>query len=127
TGHPTGRAPCRTERSLEYLRQNAGHHLCFQTETSRNHRTSGAMNNAGYYRCPTINGETVIFVCEDDLWSINIDQRDANARRLTAGRGECSMPRFSPDGSMLAFTGREEWHPEVYVMPADGGTAKRLT
>ena len=32
---------------------------------------------SGYYRFPTINKSTVVFVAEDDLWSINIDNLKA--------------------------------------------------
>ncbi|MCA1830423.1 MAG: peptidase, partial [Actinobacteria bacterium] len=34
---------------------------------------------------------------------------------------------ISPDGAYIAFTGTEEAHAEVYVMPADGGSAVRRT
>jgi len=83
------------------------------------------VSEAGYYRFPTIHEEAVVFVCEDDLWTVPAS--GGVARRLTSNPGQASTPALSPDGTLLAFTGRDEGHPEVYVMPAEGGPAKRLT
>jgi tricorn protease len=79
----------------------------------------------GYYRFPTIHGDEVVFVSEDDLWLA--PATGGVARRLTANLGAVSHPCFSADGKWLAFVGREEGHAEVYLVSASGGPAKRLT
>ncbi|MDA1193465.1 MAG: peptidase, partial [Candidatus Poribacteria bacterium] len=80
---------------------------------------------SGYYRMPTIHGDAMVFVSEDDLWTVSAN--GGIPRRLTSNLGAANNPRFSPDGSLIAFTGREEGPSETYVIPALGGTAKRLT
>src|SRR5215467_9657783 len=83
------------------------------------------MSSQGYVRFPTIHQDRIIFVAEDDLWLVS--DEGGRAERLTAVVGEVSYPHFSPDGQLLAFVSREEGPSEVYVMPASGVVAQRLT
>ncbi len=78
-----------------------------------------------YLRQPTLHGETLVFVSDDDLWRVGAD--GGVAHRLTAGLGEAATPCLSPDGQWLAFISRDEAHGEVWLMPAAGGAARRLT
>ena len=81
----------------------------------------------GYYRFPTIHGDRIVFSSEGDLWSLETTAAAPTAVRLTAGIGDAEYPRFSQDGTRIAFSGSYEGAPEVFVISADGGEPKRLT
>jgi tricorn protease len=76
-------------------------------------------------RHPTISRTRIVFTFANDLWSVSRDGGDAV--HLTTGIGVESDPIFSPDGSQIAFTGEYDGNIDVFVMPAAGGTPKRLT
>ena len=76
-------------------------------------------------RKPSISKTQIVFSYGGDLWVV--DREGGDARRLTAGTGTQTDPAFSPDGSMIAFTGEYNGNKDVYVIPATGGEPKRLT
>jgi tricorn protease len=80
---------------------------------------------SGYYMHPTLHQDTIVFVCEEDLWSVPVS--GGTARRLTTSRGVVSRPQLSPDGTRIAFSARDEGPTEVYVMDAQGGPATRVS
>jgi tricorn protease len=76
-------------------------------------------------RFPTLHGDRIVFEAHGNLWEVA--RTGGTARRLTAEAGTDVMPRFSPDGRWIAFTGDYQGNRDVYVMAADGGTVRRLT
>ncbi|MEZ4237523.1 MAG: PDZ domain-containing protein [Myxococcota bacterium] len=78
-----------------------------------------------WLRHPTVSGDTVVLVCEDDLWTVPL--AGGLARRLTSGPGAYARPTFSPDGTLLAFDGTDEGVHEVYVVGREGGPVDRRT
>jgi len=82
-------------------------------------------NTTRLLRFPTTNDREVVFCYAGELYTVGKD--GGVARRLTSGPGYTSFSRFSADGKQIAFTSEYDGNREVYVMPAEGGTPKRLT
>lgn len=76
-------------------------------------------------REPTISDTHIVFVHAYDLWKVDRDGGDAI--RLTSNIGGEMSPHFSPDGSMVAFTGQYDGNQDVYIVPIEGGEPERLT
>jgi len=89
------------------------------------HSNVSANNEARLMRFPAIYGEQLVFSYAGDLYTVDSD--GGMARKLTSHNGYEVFPRFSPDGSQIAFTGQYDGNTEVFVIPAAGGSPKRLT
>jgi len=76
-------------------------------------------------RFPDIHGDTIVFVHGEDIWSV--PSQGGTANRLTIHDGQERFPKFSPDGSQIAFTGEYDGNNDVYVMDVYGGNITRVT
>ncbi|AYC40622.1 S41 family peptidase [Streptomyces griseorubiginosus] len=79
-----------------------------------------------YLRLPHLSGDLLCFVAEDDLWLAPLDA-PGRAWRLTVDRTKVGHPRFSPDGTRIAYTSWRSLVPEIHLAEVDGGPARRLT
>ncbi len=84
-----------------------------------------AQKEARLLRFPSIHGQQIVFSYAGDLYTV--ERSGGQARKLTTDPGYEMFSRFSPDGSLLAFTGQYDGNTEVYLMPSTGGVPKRLT
>ncbi|MBN2199818.1 MAG: PD40 domain-containing protein [Candidatus Aminicenantes bacterium] len=76
-------------------------------------------------RFPDVHGDTVVFVCGEDIWTAPAS--GGVASRITIHDGAEQYPKFSPDGSLIAFTGEYDGNADVYVMNRYGGHIRRVT
>jgi tricorn protease len=85
----------------------------------------GASGSPLLLRRPAVSRSQIVFNYAGDLWVVGRDGGDA--RRLTAAVGNETNPCFSPDGTLVAFTGEYDGNQDAYVVPVAGGTPRRLT
>src|ERR1039457_2380700 len=81
--------------------------------------------DARMMRQPAVSATQIAFVYAGDIWLV--DKSGGAAVRISSPKGEESFPRFSPDGTLLAFSGDYDGNEDIYVMPVTGGLPRRLT
>jgi len=74
---------------------------------------------------PSISKTQLAFIYGGDLWVSN--KKGQNLKKLTTSVASESDPHFSPDGKWIAFSSNENNNMDVYIIPANGGQATRLT
>lgn len=84
-----------------------------------------AQNETRLLRFPAIHDNQIVFTFSGDLYTVTTS--GGIARKLTSNDGFEMFAKFSPDGKQIAFTGQYDGNTEVYTIPSEGGTPKRLT
>jgi tricorn protease len=84
-----------------------------------------AQVDARMLRQPAISKDRIAFVYAGDIWLV--PRSGGTAVRLSSPAGEESFPRFSPDGSKIAYSAAYDGNLDVYVVPTGGGEPTRLT
>lgn len=86
---------------------------------------SQAQVNARMLQYPDVSSTHITFSYGGDIWIIS--KQGGVANKLTSAEGSETFPRFSPDGSQIAFSGNYYGNTDIYVIPSLGGLPKRLT
>jgi tricorn protease len=84
-----------------------------------------AQMDARLFRYPDISNTQIAFVYGGDVWLVA--KTGGLASRITSSPGEESFPRFSPDGTFLAYSANYGGNTDVYMLPLNGGLPKRIT
>lgn len=82
-------------------------------------------NASGYFRAPTIGGDTIVFTAEGDLWRVGA--AGGTAVRLTTHPAQETQAQISPDGREVAFVASYDGQQDVYVMALGGGEPRRMS
>jgi len=81
--------------------------------------------NSAYLTSPSIHGDTIAFVSDDDIWRTT--RYGGNAIRLTNSHGISRSPLFAPNGENLAYLTNDQGQEDIYLIPPFGGQPLRLT
>ena len=84
-----------------------------------------AQINAKLMRFADISDTHITFVFGGDIWVV--EKTGGQAVQLTESPGEESYPRFSPDGSEIAYTASYNGNEDIYVIKTMGGLPQRIT
>lgn len=60
-----------------------------------------------------------------NIWTVDLD--GGNHRAVLSGKAQYRMPRFSPDGTRLAYLSNEDGKTQIYIRWLDSGDTTRVT
>jgi tricorn protease len=84
-----------------------------------------AQGQARVLRHPSYHQGKIAFSYVGDVWTAN--ENGADLRRLTDHKARDIFPRFSPDGTRIAFSSNRDGNYDVFVVPTAGGKPRQLT
>ena len=90
--------------------------LCYQAQSQV---------SAKLMRYADISQTQIVFVYGGDLWLV--DRAGGTALQLTNSPGEESYPRFSPDGTEIAYTASYNGNLDIFTIPVIGGLPQIIT
>lgn len=70
-------------------------------------------------------GERIVFDLLGDIYELPIE--GGSARAIASGMAWDMQPRYSPDGSKIAFTSDRGGGDNLWIMSTDGGSPKQIT
>jgi tricorn protease len=80
---------------------------------------------AAMLRFPGVSKTHIAFSYANNLWLV--PRSGGQAQPVAAPPGPATFPRFSPDGSTIAFVGNYEGNRDLYTVPTAGGIPFRVT
>lgn len=81
--------------------------------------------HGGMLRNPDVGPTHIVFSYANDLWIV--PREGGTAVPLASPEGTETFPRFSPDGSTIAFMGNYDGNTDLYTVATGGGTPFRVT
>lgn len=86
---------------------------------------ASAQIDARLFRYPDVSETHITFSYGGDIWVV--EKSGGVASKLSSPAGQESWPKFSPDGSNIAFSGNYDGNIDVYVISVNGGVPSRVT
>jgi tricorn protease len=87
--------------------------------------TPAQSNTPLLLQTPTLSATQIAFVYGGDIWIVG--RQGGEAKRLVTGTDLETGPMFSPDGSLVVYSGDYDGNIDVYVVSSGGGQPTRLT
>lgn len=87
--------------------------------------TAIAQISAKMMRYMDVSESQIVFVYGGDIWLSA--KEGGTAVQLTNSPGEETWPKFSPDGTEIAYTASYHGNNDIYVIPVEGGIPHRVT